>query len=294
MDPPPVACDEPCVARVPGWQGPMAFWESQASATSMPPSCPSGYMNPFDLHRELVAPPGPCSCTCSPEGQVCDATLRIYDDMACSSNACAMVSTRVCTGISGCVGSQGSAKLDAPTISGGTCKPKVAPTPPPTWQFNDRLCATSNAGSCDDSRQVCAPSPPIPFASQLCVTHVVLEGQPVPECPSAYPKFYQTLYETYTDARGCSDCTCGNVTGGSCTGKATMSSGSTCTAGVEFSPSTGCKVFDVGPGVGVHPSSAGGEYTVVPGTCSVAIPSMPTGSATHSGTGWAVCCQATD
>jgi len=295
---PPVSCEEPCVPHAPsGWQGPMALWEGQASGTNMPPSCPAGYAEPVDLHRELIAPPGPCTCSCSAQGQVCEATLRIYEDMACSTNnVCATVSTSTgsCTGVSGCTGSQGSARLDAPTISGGTCSWKVAQTPPPSWKFNDRLCKPTSVGSCDDDRDVCAPSPPIPYASQLCVVKAVLEGQPIPQCPSAYPSFYQTLHEAYTDARGCSDCTCGNVSGGSCTGTALISSGIDCSAGPEFAPSTVCKVFDLGSGGGVHPTHVGGKYVATAGTCNVAVPSTPFGMAVPSGYAHVVCCQATN
>jgi hypothetical protein len=287
---PPVACEQPCVPLPMGWQGPMAFWEAQASAPSMPlPNCPLGYENPIDLHRELIAPTA-CTCTCTAVNQVCDAVLHIYGDLACNTE-CAKVSTSTCGPISGCIGSQGSVSVDAATVSGGSCTPSIAPLPDPTWQYNERLCQSNAAGSCDAPHQVCAPTPKAPYASQLCVTRRLLEGQMTPTCPAAYPAPYKALYDTYTDTRGCSACGCGSVSGGSCTGNAMMSGGVDCSDGREFPIGTTCKTFDIGPG-SVRPSHAGNQYTVVPGKCGVASPPQPTGKAEPSGSVTVVCCQA--
>jgi len=226
--------------------------------------------------------------------QMCDATLHIYGDLACGGE-CASASTGTCGPVSGCIGSQGSVSVEAATISGGSCTAKIAPLPDPTWKFNERLCESVDPGSCADPDQVCAPTPTAPYASQLCVTRLLLDGQTTPPaCPAAYPVPYpvpyKALYGDYMDARGCSACSCGNVSGGSCTGNAVMSGGVDCSGGREFPIGTACKTFDLGPG-GLRPSHVGNAYTVVPGTCSVASPPQPTGKAEPSGGVTVVCCQ---
>jgi len=287
---PPQRCAQACVPSAPsGWQGPMAFWEGQASAGPTLPKCPPGYDTPIDRHRDLVAPTA-CTCTCSAVNQVCDATLHIYGDLACNTE-CASASTSTCGPVSGCIGSQGSVSVEAATISGGSCTPYVPPLPDPTWQYNERLCQSNDPGSCDDDFQVCAPTPSVPYASQLCVTSVVLEGQTPPACPAAYPTPYKALlYEVYTDMRRCSACGCGNVTGGSCTGNAVLSGGVDCSAGREFPIGTSCKTFDLGAGT-IHPTRVGNAYTPVPGTCGVASPPVSSGQANPSGSVTVVCCQ---
>ena len=123
-----------------------------------------------------------------------------------------------------------------------------------------------------------------------------MEGQTALACPLAYPSPYKRLYEEFTDTRGCTECGCGSVSGGSCSGNTVLSSSGDCsTSGnpPEFTPGKPCKSFNMGSG-SVHPERAGYNYTLVAGTCSVVTPPQPTGGAVVSGLVTVVCCQAAE
>jgi hypothetical protein len=284
---PPTCAEERCIPKAPtGWLGPFAYWEGKAPAL---PNCPDGYDAPTDLHRGLIAPASACTCTCAAQDQVCETTLHIYDDMGCATK-CATVSVQeeACSAVSTCDGSQGSVKNDTPTVSGGSCIPTVSEPVDARWQYNARLCEPQ--GVCEGPNQVCAPTPDSPYLTQLCVMVVIPEGEALPPCPPEYPKVDRTYYEDFTDDRGCSECGCSGVTGGSCSGKVLISSGGGCSVGVSYELGGGCKAFNLGSG-DIQPSFVGGDYMVVAGTCGVASPAQATGSAQESGNGTKVCCQ---
>lgn len=138
---------------------------------------------------------------------------------------------------------------------------------------------------------MCAPSPAFPYATSLCVTRVILEGVPLPECPAEYPNVGKAFPQAITDSRTCSDCICSNVTGGSCSGTLSLTSGSACAKGQDAATDGECTEFNVGPGSGVHPTHALGDYTVIPGTCGVASQPQRGGTAVESGSVTMVCCQ---
>ena len=287
--PEPCPDSESCVPRTQGWIGPVAFWEGNATTPSNPPPCPEGYEKPVDLHRGVNNPPGGCKCTCKPMGQACGANtkLQIFDDYACKQE-CSHSSPLVCDPVSGCTGSQGSLTAPKSAPTGGTCEPSYSEFPEATWQKDARLCSPSNV--CHDPAQACAPTPGAPYPSQLCVTRRVLENRPIPDCPSDYPD--QTLlYETKTDGRGCTTCTCGAVTGGLCSGTLTINWGSECGTGYDYTLGTGCQMFNLGQGP-IHPTLIGTRYSLTPGTCTVTTQSQPDeGVAKESGPVTVVCCQ---
>lgn len=304
VDPPPTPCDQTCVPRAPsGWTGPTAFWEGTPPVPPAgAPKCPAGFADPLptDAHRGLVAPAGSCPCKCGPaQGQVCDTTLHIYPDQACSTQ-CASGGTRTCTTLPAtCNGSQGTSDIDALIVSGGACEPHVDLPAPPTWQFDDRLCKSSDQGSCENPDQVCARTPDSPYLSYLCVTRTIGVGDAIPACPAGYKTAKGPLYGTAIDNRGCSTCTCGAPSGGTCTGKITIYSGADCnlTSPAEYvlststAPTPRCQSFDLGAG-SLRPTLIQGHYTVTPpGMCSVSTKSMPTGEATLGGQVTVVCCQ---
>ena len=293
---PPVPCDpmQACVPAAPSdWFGPIAFWEGKAGNPSDLPDCPPGYGRPRDLHRSLNAPPLSCDCTCSAEGQTCDenTTLQIYSDLMCES-PCATLSPKACSAVSNCTGSQGSLKAAVPTPSGGTCAAHVSPKTDPTWDYDSRICQPNSAAQCDDPNLTCAPVPQLPYTTARCVAQVVMDGQAPPDCPSDYPKGHTVLYDDFTDGRGCTDCGCGSVSGGSCKGSTlTLSVDTECGGTVApYTVGSPCTQFNLGSG-NVHPTSVGGTYTVTAGTCDVATPATPTGSATASGNFTVVCCK---
>jgi hypothetical protein len=277
-----------CIPGAPRHWRPVAYLQANAGAPLQ--ECPQGFSSPIDRHYGLNAPSTGCACTCGAQGQVCQATLHIYSDMGCKTE-CATASPLTCDAVSGCTGSQGSGHAETALISGGSCKPTtITPPTEPTWKYDVRLCQLSGSAVCEDATQACAPSPLPPYLSQLCVMTVFSEGDTRPACPAAYPKPKPDLYQSFSNTRGCSECGCSALTGGSCSGKLNMSSDSECGGPVEFSLGASCKVFSLGPGT-VYPTHVGGEYTVVPGTCGVASQSHVTGTAEASGDVTAVCCQ---
>jgi hypothetical protein len=281
-----------CSASLPaGWLGPVAYWQAKTGETSALPDCPDGYAEPNDLHTALVAPDGDCSCSCTAKGQVCDnaASVSVFLDLGCQTE-CFKTSPLACSAVSGCNGSQGTMRADAPLPSGGTCEAKVTAhaLAPVTWQYDARLCnlQTPEAGTCTGAGELCTPTPRPPYASQLCVFRLVPEGQALPECPAAYPNSRDALSSTFSDNRSCSSCTCAGLKGGSCSGKLTLTNGQDCSSGFDYTLGTGCQAF----GLASPPSQVGAQYTLVPGACGIASDSKPIGGATPSGSATVVCC----
>jgi hypothetical protein len=291
---PTVPCEpQSCVPRAPDdWQGPIAFWEG--TAPNAVPNCPQGYGEPIDLHRGLNAPASTCKCTCAAEGQVCDkgSLLEFFTDMGCAATpACATATLHTCDAIAGSnCGSQGSLRGASATPSGGSCEATVSAPATATWQYDARVCNASKSSVCDDPDLVCAPSPHLPYVSQLCVMRVMLEGQTPPPCPAEYPASHEALYGTFSDDRRCSDCGCSDVSGGKCTGNVSVSTSGNCRGTVAYTLGDGCVPYNLGQG-NVHPTSAGVEYTLMPGTCSVASAPHALGSAAPSGNVTVVCCR---
>lgn len=284
---------ESCAARAPtgGWEGPIAFWEGPAGSTKVP-DCPPGYTDGKELHRGLVAPPSSCACTCASQGQSCDAntTLTIYTDLSCSSS-CQSVPLSDCTTISNCNGSQGSMRAEIPTPAGGACVPSVKQPEPPAWQFDAKVCTASDVQVCPGD-QICAPTPMAPFEPIACVKRTFDEGASLPGCPAGFPQARPLLYADFDDDRGCSECRCSSLNGGSCTGTLSVSLNTTCTTTnpVDYELGSGCKTFNLGQG-DPRPRSVIGDYELTPGTCSVATASKPTGGAAESGKVTLVCCK---
>lgn len=280
-----------CATTVPErWLGPVALWEARVGQQSEPPECPKGYGEPSDFHRELKASAAACTCACSAGAQVCDkpAAVSIYDDRGCQAE-CSKPTALACSTVSGCNGREGSLRADRPTPS-GTCTAKVAQEiEAASWQYDVRLCQLTDAElpACTDGSGQCAPTPALPYTSQLCVVQVVAEGQPLPACPAEYPNGGDALYTDFSDDRGCSACTCDGLIGGSCSGTLTLTDGQECSNTLEYTLGSGCKQF----GFGTQPTHLSAKYTLQePGTCGVARDTKPTGDVLPKGSATVVCC----
>jgi hypothetical protein len=120
---------------------------------------------------------------------------------------------------------------------------------------------------------------------------VLLEGQAMPPCPSEYPHALDPLYASFFDDRGCSNCDCSGVSGGSCSGTLAITNDPACdnTNAVPYALGSGCKAFSLGSGV--QPTHVSAQYTLLPGACSVASAASPIGNAAPSGNVTALCCQ---
>ncbi len=288
--PDPQPCDPlDCVPRAPsGWLGPIAFWDGPSGPADQLPACPPGYTDPTDLHHELNVP-GDCTCTCDAQGQNCadNTALHIYSDLKCHT-PCETVAPQACTAVSVCTGSQGSIDSNIPTPSGGSCKATPSGPADATWNNDSRLCDANPARVCDDPDRVCAPLPRSPFISQQCVMRVMAAGSAVPMCPEGFPNG-TALYGSFADGRGCSECTCSDVSGGTCSGTITLTDNGGCSTGIDYTLGAACQSFDLGQG-DVKPTHVGGQYTVAGGSCSVATAPALTGTAMPDGRFTVVCC----
>ena len=139
---------------------------------------------------------------------------------------------------------------------------------------------------CLEGDQTCIPTPTPPFASQACVYRLVLDGQPIPDCPTTYPTGPLALYSAFNDDRGCGACSCGGPTGGTCGGKILVSDQQDCSDAFEYDVGTGCEQFSVD----TRPTHTSGDYHLSPGTCSVAKAPAATGGVTPAGDALVVCC----
>jgi hypothetical protein len=294
--PPDPLCDagQLCATTIPeGWLGPVAFWQAKAGQQEAPPDCPTGYRDPRDLHRELQAPAPACTCTCAAEGQGCNnsAAVSIYSDLNCG-NECAKPTALACSTVSGCNGNQGTIRAAKPTPSGGTCRASLtSEIEAATWQYEARICQLDSTDlletACSDGSGLCAPTPGLPYPSQLCVVRVVAEGQALPACPDQYPNGGDALYTSFSDERGCSACACDGPSGGSCSGTLTLTDGQECSSKLEYVLGSGCKSF----AFAAPPAHLGAKYALEePGTCGVASDTQPIGEATPSGSATIVCC----
>ena len=122
--------------------------------------------------------------------------------------------------------------LPQSTASEGSCLPLATTTMAPASFMNaTRACGASAAPVQADcpAGSVCAPTPSGPFEPTLCIE------QPgnVPACPTVAYTSRSVVFGGLNDTRGCSACTCGPVTGASCSGSVTefAQSDTGCTTG---------------------------------------------------------------
>jgi len=274
-----------CATSAPaGWTGPVELYAATAGQGA-PPSCGTGFdATPvFDGNAMLTASPATCSaCGCGAvSGESCDGpVMSFFFDSSCSPPA---IGTQTVT--SSCeptsIAAQ-SVTVAAPAAAGGMCTTTggVATTTPTTWGQVARACAPTSTpmGTCP-SGDVCAPSPPAPFSTSLCVMQVGAATT----CPSAYPTGPQVFYTAVDDERTCSACLCGAPTGAQCTiGSPAITN---CVGGSLNAPST-CVAF-TGPSPVVLAST---PTLASAGSCTVtAGGGAPTGMATAT-TPTSFCC----
>jgi hypothetical protein len=117
------------------------------------------------------------------------------------------------------------------------------------------------------------------------VYRVVLEGEPIPTCPTSFAR-PEVLYSELADQRACGPCNCSGPTGGRCEGKVTISDGEDCSSGFEYDIGTGCQAFSLDEG----PDFAIVSSELSPGSCAVAAQPTPSGAVTPTGSATVVCC----
>lgn len=192
-----------------GWTGPVSLYVGAAAPPCSKPAFGEGFGG-------LQASPATCaSCFCeSPAGVDCaEPVMSFYVETTC--NVANPAGGSLSVGLSCAstpLGTQ-AVKVAAPQISGGTCAADGgAPTTPQvSWKTTGVYAcpAAKSSGTCA-AGGVCA-SPP-PSGVPLCVTQPGVAAS----CPGAYPNGPSVFYTGADDTRGCSTCTCGPPSGGSC------------------------------------------------------------------------------
>lgn len=277
--PPPATCSGTfaCVPSVPsGWAGPLELY----SGASASPSCTADFAGAYDGNDQLTISPASCNCSCTaPTTQCVPPELELSEQSSCSSNCYSItLQPAVCTtvkGPSGCATTAGPVYISAAnTVVGSTsCAPQLTKqVPPPDWTTNARACASATEVAQVDcqSGSVCAPKPAAPYAAGLCISKA---GDQT--CPAGSYSTKHTFYGSVSDSRDCVACTCGALTGASCS--ASFS---------EYSSTNGsCSGL---PDVYAAPVSCSGsaspadfrlDVTSTPGSCT-ASQGSPTGTAT--------------
>jgi hypothetical protein len=260
-----------CVDAPPaGWDG-VAITRRDPSDNTIAPACGDGGAA-TTYFEGLAADPATCSpCTCDkPDGGSCSASFACYMDNTCGGPPKGPTPVLVgptCTAELAVPGANGC-KVTATVADGGACPAAggAMATPVP-WAHRDDLCRTGIVGG-----KGCG-------ATQVCVNRganlpqiACLRARGDVGCPpgwsatvSLYPK------AGVVDQRGCTPCTCGAPTGGSCTGASvTVNSDIDCTGSTNVTV-TGCSkdntligMIQAASGWGAKSSGA----TLTPGTCA--------------------------
>ncbi|HEX8796330.1 MAG TPA: hypothetical protein VF765_35510 [Polyangiaceae bacterium] len=276
-----------CVPGVPvGWSGPVELYDG----TITPPPCDSGFssMPTYDGNDQLTAPAATCGCSCDgATGVQCAApTLSVYSLMGCAaSDLCAthVLGAGQCASIdfsSGCGGGPTLVELALPegAASGGSCSPQPSKALPPTsWSAAGRACAPASppAPANCPAQSVCAPRSSSPYLQGLCIMH---DGDAA--CPALGYSVKHVLYAGIDDTRDCTACTCGGVTGSSCT--TTLLTFPPGTPGCTATPNTLTAPVTCSTGIPAQQSNALLKMGATGGTCTPGNV-QPTGSATPAG-----------
>lgn len=223
-----------CVPPTPaGWQGPVAFYEGTEAA----PLCNASGGFPTQkqsAHSGIVPGNATCpTCGCNTTGTpTCRANLVFRGDDACAGANCwgflqndcngtPIVATNgTCQGVGLCQDGAGTIKPTAVEVTSvsvsGTCTAAStgqADIPTPDWTNEVRACgdaATTGKGCGTDG--MCVPVPSAPFANSACIYKT---GDTA--CPSPFSSKH-LVHQNSQDTRSCTPCTCGALTGGSCSG----------------------------------------------------------------------------
>jgi hypothetical protein len=260
IEPAPDAPGIVCVPRPPeGFQGPVAIFEGRGSPPPAPPACIARYVPTYDGAHEPNAPPGACTCQCTPPaaaGLTCSEPIaNLFKDAACK-DPCGtpnqVVPTMNAAATSGCGdwnenGCSGTvyASFTAAQIKGGACTPSVTGTPsPPAWSANVRLCspAADVTAACTGGKIPTAVTV-LPYEpGNYCIL-----SRTVALCPSAYPA-KRTYFDPdkFDDTRTCNSCSCGAVKG-TCGGYVkTADTASSCMGGERDTPALPATCFQAG------------------------------------------------
>jgi hypothetical protein len=277
-----------CIPPIPtGWEGPFEIYRG----TSPPTGCSTNFVPSYAGSVGLDAGPATCGCSCATAtGVQCSpvtanlfvgslvtltcTTLSHCTSVSLSPGQCAgnVNAPSQCPSLIG----NGLFTLSGSSADGGSCAPTATTALPLLeWASLVRACVSDVTLAQVDcpSGSVCAPKPMQPYEdTALCVAQV---GDVA--CPgSDYTNRY-VAYGASKDLRRCTDCTCGPVTGSSCTGfvdvtpSSSGASACTGTSSIRYNLPQGCAAVQ-------QPGDFHASITAQPGTCTPNTP-VPSGAA---------------
>lgn len=239
-----VDCEDPacasftCLPEVPaGWDGPVMLFAGSGTM----PDC-GFFQTVVEGGLEISSyPPANCpACSCSaPTGESCPMpVVELYDSGSCSAGPDLVVSP---SSPGTCRTFQDTVEYDSARVlpaqpSGGSCQASAGPPDVPDFEWPDPalVCEADvpdAGGGCEDSG--CVPRPPAPYLPQYCVFR---EG--LLPCPGTnYDRF--VVYDTFSDTRACSGCTCSSPDGGTCAGQVSVYGSSSCSGATNDVPTDG-------------------------------------------------------
>jgi len=223
IEPPPAHCDNgfSCSPAAPdGWSGPLELY----GGPTPPTTCSTYFEGPVFVGGSApVGAAATCGCTCpAPTGGACGSVdVPFFAGLTCpSGGACAQKTflPGVCTHTTAgtdCDAGTTSMIIPLSAPSGGQCTPVPTKTvPPPAWGVAVRACISALGDQTSDcgSGNVCTHLPLPPF-SDICIAQAGV----VAACPTGQYTSRRIYTAAFDDTRSCSACTCGPVTGATCT-----------------------------------------------------------------------------
>jgi hypothetical protein len=216
-----------CAPSAPtGWAGPFELY----AGSNPVPSCEIGFGGTtLDGNAGLSALAASCDCQCAPpQGLRCGSPPLVFSatPTACTTTcATAILTPGACTAVDvktrcglGITGA--GVVIAAPPMSApGSCAAVSTVTvPTASWATNARACSVSVASRADcKGSSVCIPAPSAPFLASVCI-----EQAGDVACPLTDFTIKHAYYGGVDDTRSCASCTCGAVSGASCSGTLTQ------------------------------------------------------------------------
>jgi hypothetical protein len=304
---PKCAPDYECVGAIPvGW-GDFGY-AGLYRGTAAPPNCPADLPTTvYTGDTGLDWSNANCSaCGCSAaQGQDCELVADLDPSKAgqqpiqVANQPCGMAATQLSTltvpaawsgvcfhsenlaGGQTCVGSPCNASVTAAgtIVTGGSCNATggVPNKPPATFTVHGKACRVTRQGKGCPTGEVCLPKPQGNFEPRVCIGKTGDEACPAPFVTKSL------LYDDFDDTRGCTGCSCGAPSGGSCELTIHLHSDAapSCSTEVVSVPTGGCANI---PG---NQAIRGRSYEVAQApsgaTCSPTQTSTPIGMVVETG-----------
>ncbi|NUP07262.1 MAG: hypothetical protein HOW73_14505 [Polyangiaceae bacterium] len=303
--------DLECIAAIPvGW-GAYGYAALFRGSTASDPACPDGTNTDavYTGNGNLMNTDSECSaCDCdNPVGQGCvliDDTFGQFEaglqpfytrDVPCAIGTANDLNELtlpnpwdfMCTALDTAPGGLScggglpcnrSVKSQPATVTPGTCTPTGGEPSggEPTWGEGVKACRSATTLQGCDAGLTCIPRPPAPFEPRTCIGKV---GDH--ECPAGPFTLRSQSFSGFEDTRECSECTCGDSSGGSCKITLSLHTDTSCTSANPILLQSGsCVDLSGNPTISGRTAS----ITTPPsgGSCPVTGGGVPSGSVTET------------